>query len=72
MEDPSRKTVWGGSEAFWGRELPQIGKMWFGSCAGRLPSLPPTAHRRELYSSPGYIVWGSAVFSCASRILQEK
>ena len=29
----------GGSEALWGRALPQIGKMRYGSYAGRLPSL---------------------------------
>jgi len=41
MEDPYRKTVWGGSEALWGRTLPQIGKMWFGSCAGEV-AFPPS------------------------------
>jgi len=34
MENHSRKTFGGGSEALWGRALPQIGKMRFRSCVG--------------------------------------
>ena len=33
----------GGSEAQWGRALPQIGKMRFGSCAGEV-AFPPLSH----------------------------
>jgi len=48
MENHSRKTFGGGSEALWGRALPQIGKMRFRSCVGgRLPFLPGQGQNLE-------------------------
>ena len=44
----------GGSEALWGRALPQKGKMMFGSCAGEV-AFPPSHNQSNIYLQLEYI-----------------
>ena len=57
MEDPSRGRLFGGGlEALWGRALPQIGKMRFGSCAWAV-AFPPSSKQAYIAdANPWFIL----------------